>query len=146
MACYLYNNRGYACGGCVHFVRSTAVTLTGTVLSITIPEETLKNHQRLCLCIAQSIPDAADENTTVSVVLGTQEIPVITRCGNHLYADQIKSRQVLKLFAATDIPYFVTAQDCHLCKTKHVFPTIPTPTPAANETAAVVDTKKGGAK
>ena len=77
MACYLYNNRGYSCGGCVHFVRSTAVTLTGTVLSITIPEQTLKNHQRLCLCIAQSIPDAADENTTVSSPTPHNQISII---------------------------------------------------------------------
>ncbi len=154
MACYLYNNQGYACGGCCHFVRSTAVTLTGTILSITIPEQRLRNHERVCICIAQSIPEGVNENTTVAIILGTQTINVITRCGNLLYGDQIKSRQILKLFAATDLPYFVVAKDCKLCKTRHTFPVIPTATTPAtasaegnlNAISVNSDIKKGSGK
>lgn len=154
MACYLYNNQGYVCGGCCHFVRSTSVTLTGTVLSITIPEQRLRNHERVCICIAQSIPEGINENTTVAIVLGTQTINVITRCSNLLYADQIRSRQILKLFAATDLPYFVTAKDCKLCKTRHTFPVIPVATTSAttsvdgniNAIPTTSDIKKGSGK
>lgn len=150
MACYLYNNQGYTCGGCCHFVRSTAVTLTGTVLTITIPEQRLQNHERICICITQSIPEGVNENTAVAIVLGTQTINVITRCGNLLYGDQIRSRQILKLFAATDLPYFVVARDCKLCKTRHAFPIIPTTaTASANgnmNSIANLDVKKGSEK
>lgn len=27
MACSLYNNNGYGCGGCVHFVKTVSVTV-----------------------------------------------------------------------------------------------------------------------
>lgn len=27
MACSLYNNDGYGCGGCVHFVKTNSVTV-----------------------------------------------------------------------------------------------------------------------
>ena len=27
MACSLYNNNGYGCGGCVHFVKTNSVTV-----------------------------------------------------------------------------------------------------------------------
>ena len=32
MACSLYNNNGYGCGGCVHFVKTNSVTLVDNVL------------------------------------------------------------------------------------------------------------------
>lgn len=27
MACSLYNNNGYGCGGCIHFVKTVSVTV-----------------------------------------------------------------------------------------------------------------------
>ena len=40
MPCNLYNNNGFGCGGCKHFVRTTSVTLNGTVLELNIPQAT----------------------------------------------------------------------------------------------------------
>lgn len=43
MSCSLYNNNGYGCGGCVHFVKTNSVTLTDGVLILNIPQETFVN-------------------------------------------------------------------------------------------------------
>ena len=32
MACSLYNNNGYGCGGCVHFVKTNSVTDVGVFM------------------------------------------------------------------------------------------------------------------
>lgn len=45
MSCSLYNNNGYGCGGCVHFVKTNSVTLTDGVLILNIPQETFVNKQ-----------------------------------------------------------------------------------------------------
>ena len=45
MSCSLYNNNGYGCGGCVHFVKTNSVTLIDGVLILNIPQETFANKQ-----------------------------------------------------------------------------------------------------
>lgn len=125
MACRYYNNAGCGgCGGCTRFVKSTAVVLTDGVLNITIPARELSNREPLCLCIAQSIPAEAGAATMVNVLVGTQNLAVITNRGNRMYADQLRTRRIILLRAATDLPYLV-ADPCCLCPTKHIFPVLP---------------------
>lgn len=57
MACSLYNNNGYGCGGCVHFVKTNSVTVQDGVLILNIPQATYSNKEKVCICIAQAIPD-----------------------------------------------------------------------------------------
>lgn len=131
MACQFYNNNGYSCGGCVNFVKSTAITITNNMLVIQIPTQTFINHQKMCLCLIQSIPVNITANMPVMVQIGTTATyyPVRTKCGNVLYADQVRSRKVYPLFSATDTSSFVLLDLCKVCKTAHTFPTIPvTPT------------------
>ena len=56
MACSLYNNNGYGCGGCVHFVKTNSVTVQDNVLILNIPQATYSNKEKVCICIAQAIP------------------------------------------------------------------------------------------
>lgn len=43
MPCRLYNNNGYGCGGCIHFVKTNSVTLLGNVLTLNIPQASYSN-------------------------------------------------------------------------------------------------------
>lgn len=46
MACRLYNNGGYGCGGCTHFVKTNSVTLVDNVLVLNIPQATYSNKEK----------------------------------------------------------------------------------------------------
>lgn len=46
MSCRLYNNNGYGCGGCIHFVKTNSVTLQGNVLTLNIPQASYSNKER----------------------------------------------------------------------------------------------------
>lgn len=125
MACSLYNNGGYKCGACTHFVKTNSVTLTDGVLILNIPQNTYSNHEKVCICIAQSIPDVTFADT-VAITLGTATPQYImrTKCGNNVHADQLRSRKVYHTFVATDTNAFVVDK-CELCKTGFNFPNIP---------------------
>lgn len=125
MACRLYNNDGYKCGACMHFVKTNSVTLTDGVLILNIPQKTYSNHEKVCICIAQSIPDITSADT-VAITLGTATPQYImrTNCGNNVHADQLRSRKVYHTFVATDTNAFVVDK-CELCKTGFNFPNIP---------------------
>lgn len=138
MACKFYNNNGLSCGGCVNFIKSTSVALSGTVLTITIPEMVFNNHDKICLCIIQNLPSGITANTTVSIQSGSSTFQVQTKLGNLLYADSIRTRKIYPLFIATDTNLFVLQDLCKLCSTDHVFPQISTaqtttPTTASQE-------------
>lgn len=125
MACRLYNNDGYKCGACTHFVKTNSVTLADGVLVLNIPQKTYNNHEKVCICIAQSIPDVTSADT-VAITLGTATPQYImrTKCGNNVHADQLRSRKVYHTFVATDTNAFVVDK-CELCKTGFNFPIIP---------------------
>ena len=124
MACNLYNNGGYGCGGCVHFVKTNSVTLTGNVLILNIPEATYSNKEKVCICIAQALPEVTNVNT-VAITIGSETSQYIlkTKGGNYVYADQLRSRKVYHTNVASDAKNFVVSP-CELYKTSHTFQTI----------------------
>jgi hypothetical protein len=125
MPCNLYNNNGYGCGGCIHFVKTNSVTLVDNVLVLNIPQATYSNKEKVCICIAQSIPDITSANTVaITFGTGTAQYILRTKCGNNVHADQIRSRRVYHTNVATDTNAFVV-NPCELCKTGFNFPTIP---------------------
>ena len=129
MACKLFNNGGFGCGGCCHFDRTNSVSLTGSVLVLDIPapQVNLTNKEKICICVAQSIPAGVTSADTVAVTIagGATQYPLRTRCGNNVHADQIRCRKVLHTNVATDIPIFVVSSN-ELCCTGFNFPIIPT--------------------
>lgn len=124
MACSLYNNNGFVCGGCEHFVRTVSATLVGSVLVLNIPQKTYSNKEKVCICVAQALPDVTSEQT-VAITIGeeTTQYVLRTRCGNNVHADQVRSRKVYHTNVATDVGVF-TVQECELCKTSYNFPVI----------------------
>lgn len=126
MACKLYNNNGFGCGGCEHFVKTNSVTLVDNVLVLNIPQNTYSNKERVCICVAQTLPDVTSVQTVVITIgTGTVQYPLRTKCGNNVHADQIRSRKVYHTNVATDTGSFVVLP-CELCKTGFNFPLIPT--------------------
>lgn len=120
MACNLYNNQGFGCGACTHFVKSNSITVSGNnvVINIPVPELTLENGRKICICLAQAIPNGASLSQTVVITVGTgtTRYPLRTRSGNNVRGDQIKSRKVYHTFVAADSGLFVVSA-CELCKT-----------------------------
>lgn len=103
MACKLYNNNGFGCGGCEHFVKTNSVTLVDNVLVLNIPQNTYSNKERVCICVAQTLPDVTSVQTVVITIgTGTVQYPLRTKCGNNVHADQIRSRKVYHTNVATD--------------------------------------------
>lgn len=144
MSCALYNNNGYGCAGCCHFNKSTAITLSGTVVNITIPDQTLSNGQKLCVALCQSIPTGITATTTVSLSLDGTTIPLRTSCGNNVYASQLRSRKVLKICVATDTNTGVVTNAKCLCPATSGFPLIsPAATPAAEAASLASFSAKG---
>lgn len=127
MACSLYNNNGFGCGGCTHFVRTNSVTLAGGVLTldIPVPQEVLSNNKKICICVVQAIPEGVTSADTVAITIngGATAYVLRTKCGNNVHADQIKSRKVYHTFIATDTGTFVVSS-CDLYATGFNFPTI----------------------
>lgn len=137
MACSSYNMYGFGCSGCPSFVKSTAVTVVGTNLRISIPNQVIRNRQQLCIAVCQSIPDTITQDQVVQISVNGTNFSLINECGNYIYADQIKSRKVLRLYFATDTLVASVKRAC-LCPTSHGFPVIPVPAPATASTQASV--------
>ena len=111
------------CNSCDRLVRSTSIAVVGTTLQVTIPTTAIKNHQCLCVVLAQSIP-----STVTADINGSSTLNILTPCDNFLYADQLTCRKVLRLRVATDTLVAKLRNTCAVRCTRHVFPTIPATT------------------
>lgn len=132
MPCALYNNNGYTCAGCCNFNKSTAIAVSGTALQITIPNQTFVNKQCVCVALCQNIPDTVTSDTTVQLSVNGTTIPLLTCCGNNVYADQLRCRKVLHITIATDTSTGIVSRNSCLCKTSHAFPTLQPATSSAS--------------
>lgn len=126
MACKYYNNNGYGCGGCCHFTKSTSIAVSEGQVVITIPSETIRNHEKTCICLQQNIPSTATADTPVAIaVTGVTGIfALLNRCGNRVWGDQLRSRKVLHTIALTDVPAFKLCDNDGIYCTDHIYPTL----------------------
>lgn len=116
------------CNSCERLVRSTSIAVVGTTLQVTIPTTAIKNHQCLCVVLAQSIPSTVTADMNVQIVNGSSTLNILTPCDNFLYADQLTCRKVLRLRVATDTLVAKLRNTCAVRCTRHVFPAIPATT------------------
>lgn len=130
MPCEFFNTNGLGtCAGCCHFNKSLSLSVSGGILNVAIGPQTLKNHEKVCIAIVQNIPQNVTQNTKVSIAItgaAPITIPVMTRQGNFVYADQLRTRRVLHLTIGTDVPVFILDDCRNICCTDHAFPTINT--------------------
>lgn len=97
------------CNKCNNFVATTAVTVSGTNLVLTIPSNNYRNDSNVCICVAQALPSGVTSALTVVVQIGTNQTlyPLRTACGHNVYGDQIFSRRMYCTKVATDSGTFV---------------------------------------
>ena len=82
------------CRLCDHLVISTAVAFTDGNLVVTLPQDSFRNGEKVCIVIAQSIPA---ETTIVAPVMiqigtGTEMYPLTTRCCAQVIACGVRTR------------------------------------------------------
>lgn len=130
-------NFGCQCNNCKNFVNTTAVTLSGDSLILTIPSSALCNGSCKCIHISQAIPTTITANTVVRIQVGATFYPVIKPCGSLLYADQIRTNRTYCFKFASDSLLFTYRGGWRLCKTAHQFNCVPMATTAGTSETEV---------
>lgn len=101
---------------CIKTYKTSAVTLTGGQLFLTIPGiqfNTLPNYTKINVIICQSIPAGANTDQ-VFLSDGITNVEARTVSGNYLRADQITCRKCYPFVFGND-PVHVSLRDC-VCK------------------------------
>lgn len=82
------------CRLCDHLIISDAVTFATDTLTINLPAGSYNNGEKYCIVIAQAIPAAATIGALVVVTIGdgTEEYPLLSRCGAQLTAAALRTR------------------------------------------------------
>lgn len=82
------------CRLCNRLAISTAVTLDGTDLIVTIPQATYRDGEKVCIVIAQAIPAATPITAPVLIQIGagTKQYPLTTRCCQQVTACGVRTR------------------------------------------------------
>ena len=82
------------CRLCDHLAISTAVAFTDGNLVVTLPADSFRDGEKVCIVIAQTIPE--DTTITAPVVIqigeGTEQYPLTTRCCAQVSACGIRTR------------------------------------------------------
>ena len=82
------------CRLCDHIAISSAVAFTGGSLVITLPQDTYRNGEKVCIVIAQTIPEDTTINAPVVIQIGagTEQYPLVTRCCVPVTACGVRTR------------------------------------------------------
>lgn len=82
------------CKLCDNFVVSQGVTFTGGNLVINLPAGSYANNRKVCIVIAQSIPDTTTINAPVYIIIGsgTQLYPLVKRNCRQVTACGVRTR------------------------------------------------------
>lgn len=93
------------CSICPNIVISDSVTVVGTDLVIDVPATSFRDGQRVCLVVAQALPDAATINMPVSISIGgdTATLYPLVRCDcAQVIASAIRTRTKYPLRVSTN--------------------------------------------
>ena len=82
------------CRLCDHLAISTAVAFTDGNLVITLPADSFRNGEKVCIVIAQTIPEETTINAPVVIQIGdgTEQYPLTTRCCAQVSACGVRTR------------------------------------------------------
>ena len=82
------------CRLCDHLAISTAVAFTDGNLVITLPADSYRNGEKVCIVIAQTIPEETTINAPVVIQIGdgTEQYPLATRCCAQVSACGVRTR------------------------------------------------------
>lgn len=84
----------HVCKLCANLVLSTEVAFDPTTnsLDITIPDNGYRNCEKVCIVVAQAIPDSTTINALVNIVVGGTRFPLQRSCCTQATACEIKTR------------------------------------------------------
>jgi hypothetical protein len=82
------------CHLCDNFIISNSVTFTGGNLVIDLPAGSYANNRKVCIVVAQSIPDATTINAPVYITIGGGAVlyPLVKRNCRHVTACGLRTR------------------------------------------------------
>lgn len=82
------------CRLCDHLAISTAVAFTDGNLVITLPADSYRNGEKVCIVIAQTIPEETTINAPAVIQIGdgTEQYPLTTRCCAQVSACGVRTR------------------------------------------------------
>lgn len=82
------------CRLCNHLAISTAVAFADGNLVITLPADSYRNGEKVCIVIAQTIPEETTINAPVVIQIGdgTEQYPLTTRCCAQVSACGVRTR------------------------------------------------------
>lgn len=82
------------CKLCNRLAISSSVTFTGGNLIINLPANSYRDCERVCIVVAQAIPEATTINAPVFITLGTGAVqyPLVNRCCSQITACAIRTR------------------------------------------------------
>lgn len=101
------------CKHCPNFVKSEALTLTGSTLYITLPNQTYYNNEVYCVAITQNIPTGVTSSTPLNITINGVNYTIVTTDGHFMYADQLVCRRVFRFKVAADSKLFII-NSCNL--------------------------------
>ena len=82
------------CRMCDHLVISASVEFTDGNLVVTLPADSFRNGEKVCIVIAQAIPEETTITAPVVIQIGdgTEQYPLTTRCCAQVTACGIRTR------------------------------------------------------
>ncbi len=82
------------CSLCKNLVISQSVTFTGGNLVINLPQNSFANNSKVCIVVAQAIPDTVTINSPVVISIGegTELYPLTTKACRQVTACGIRTR------------------------------------------------------
>lgn len=99
----------FNCSKCCKLLKTTSATIIGTganqKLKLTIPSMDFYNLENYCLVICNKIPESC--GILPVVIYSKSEIPLLTRFGNIVRDDQLKSKHKYRVVFGNDKPHFL---------------------------------------
>lgn len=106
----------HVCGLCNKKLKTTTITIeedeANQTLQLAVPQTTTRQNNKFCLIIANNIPSGAGTIPVTVSIGGAAAIPVYTKTGNILRADQIKSRKSYRIIFGDDPAHFIL--ECYI--------------------------------
>lgn len=123
------------CCNCPNLVKTTSVAISGSIMTLTIPNQQINNGETMCIYIAQLPTAWTGAAPRLEISVDGTTLNGMTQCGNYLYADQfiscngtLQTKQIIKVRFSTDSNSFVYVGNKKLCKTANYIAPIAVPT------------------
>ena|GEM_PF-6749116 len=109
-------------------IRTTAVTVADSTLTLTIPNQVFDDREKICLIVCQNIPATAEDFPVVILDNGVS-YPMLVECGEQVRADQLdcKGRACYPLRVCSTPNTFIFDGKKPLKCTKFVYPQVGLP-------------------